>query len=203
MTAARDRAADGGGEAQERREPALRLFVALDLPDDALSAIRAWQERELRPRQEVRVNQALHLTLCFLGSIPASAVPELEAALAALRLSPATVALGEPLFLPERGKKRVVALELVTTSGAPAGLERLRELQTGVSTALTATGHFAPEKRPWLAHVTVGRFRRPGQPFPLQNVNFGELCLSRVVLYTSVLDRGGAIHTPLASFTAP
>jgi 2'-5' RNA ligase len=152
----------------------------------------------------VRVNHALHLTLCFLGSTPAAAVPALEAALAALSLPAATVALGdEPLFLPERGKKRVVALELVTASGAPGGLERLRGLQAGVSSALAATGYFTPEKRPWLPHVTVGRFRRPGQPFALQNVNFGELCLSRVVLYTSVLDRGGAIHTPLASFTAP
>jgi len=203
MTAGNGRPPDGEGEAPERHERPLRLFVALDLPDDALSEIRRWQERELRPRQEVRVNPALHLTLCFLGSTAAAAVPELEAALGAVSLPAATVALGEPLFLPERGKKRVVALELVTAGGAPGGLERLRALQAGVSTALAATGHFTPEKRPWLPHVTVGRFRRPGQPFPLQNVNFGELCLSRVVLYTSVLDRGGAIHTPLASFTAP
>jgi 2'-5' RNA ligase len=203
MTATDERPEVGEGEAQDRHQRSLRLFVALDLPDDALTAIRDWQEREIRPRQEVRVNRALHLTLCFLGGTPAAAVPELEAALGALRSPAATVALGQPLFLPERGKKRVVALELVTAGGAPGGLERLRGLQVAVSAALAATGHFTPEKRPWLPHVTVGRFRRPGQPFPLQNVNFGELCLSRVVLYTSVLDRGGAIHTPLASFTAP
>jgi 2'-5' RNA ligase len=184
------------------RDHRQRLFVAIDLPASALAAISAWQERELAPRQEVRVNRSLHLTLCFLGSTPLEAVPELEAALGALPLRPATVSLGEPLFLPQRGKRRVVALELVAAGGAPGGLERLRAIQADVSAALAATGHYAPENRPWLAHVTVARFRRPGQPFPLQNVNFGEVCLSRVVLYTSVLDRGGAIHTPLASFTA-
>jgi RNA 2',3'-cyclic 3'-phosphodiesterase len=183
-------------------QPRMRLFVAAELPADALAAIAAWQERELAPRQDVRVNRALHLTLCFLGDTPATVIPAIEAALGGVPLRTATVALGEPLFLPERGKKRVVALQMVPARGAPDGLERLRRLQADTTDALAAAGFFAPEKRPWLPHATVARFRRPGQPFPLQNVNFGELCLSRVVLYTSVLDKGGAIHTPLATFTA-
>jgi 2'-5' RNA ligase len=183
-------------------EPHLRLFIAAELPADARAAIAAWQERELAPRQDLRVNGALHLTLCFLGDTSAAAVPAIEAALGDVALRTATVALGEPLFLPERGKKRVVALQMVPARGAPDGLERLRRLQADTSAALAAAGVYTPERRPWLPHVTVARFRRPGQPFSLQNVNFGELCLSRVVLYTSVLDRGGAIHTPLATFTA-
>ncbi len=183
-------------------ERQLRLFVAASLPADAREAISAWQERELAPRQEVRLNRSLHLTLCFLGDTPAAAVPDVQAALASVPVTKATVALGAPLFLPEHGKKRVVTLELLAARGAPDGLDRLRQTQADVSAALAATGCYKPERRPWLPHVTVARFRRPGQPFPLQNVNFGELCLSEVVLYTSVLDRGGAVHTPLASFTA-
>ena len=53
-------------------EPRARLFVAADLPDEALAAIGGWQEAELRPHTELRVVHTLHLTLCFLGSVPTS-----------------------------------------------------------------------------------------------------------------------------------
>jgi len=186
--------------AEEQRR--LRLFVAAALPGDAENAIRRWQERELAARRELRVTRSLHLTFCFVGDTPASAVERLTAALAPLRILPMTVGLAEPLFLPERGKRRVVALALKQARGDPEGLERLRRTQATVSEALAGTGLYEPPQRAWLPHLTVARFRRPGQPFPLQNVNFVELCLSEVVLYTSDLDRSGAIHTPLASFGA-
>ena len=41
----------------------------------------------------------------------------------------------------------------------------------GVGRRSRPTGLYEPEKRPWLPHVTVARFRRPGHPFSLQNVN--------------------------------
>lgn len=179
-----------------------RLFVALDLPEDARSALADWQELVIGDRRELRINHSLHLTLCFLGSTPASAVPEIETALAAQAFRPLPLAAGEPIFLPERGRKRVVALPLVAEPQAPAGLPELLDLQARVSAALADTGCYAPERRPYLPHVTVARFRQPGNPFSLQNVNLPKLCLSRLVLYTSDLARSGAVHTPLSTFTA-
>lgn len=184
------------------RERPLRLFVAAALPDDPRAAIAEWQDRVLAARPELRVNRELHLTLCFLGDTPVEALPQLQAALAGVELRPMGVAVKGPMLLPERGKRRIVALALEHSGSDPHGLERLHRTQGELTAALVATGHYQPPRRPWLPHVTVARFRRPGQPFPLQNVNFGELCLSRVVLYTSDLDRSGAIHTPLASFSA-
>ena len=102
----------------------------------------------------------------------------------------------EPLFLPAHGKRRVVALELEDPSGT------LRTLQREVSAGLAAEGLYEPEKRPWLPHVTVARFRRPGHPFSLQNVNIRAFGVVRMVLYSSDLKRGGAVHTPLADFPA-
>ena len=79
----------------------------------------------------------------------------------------------------------------------------LAATQRSVSDALYHLGVYAPEKRPWLAHLTVARFRRPGQPFSLQNVNIAPFGLPSVILYASVLERGGAVHTPLATFPTP
>jgi len=184
------------------RQRPLRLFVASELPADALARIAAWQERELAPRGALRVNRSLHLTLCFLGSVPAERRAEVENVLAGVPVEPATVAVGDAIFLPEHGRKRIVALPLTAAAGAPGGLQRLHDLQARIAAALIGSDLCEAESRPWLPHLTVARFRRPGHPFDLQNVNFGELLLSRVVLYTSVLDRSGAIHTPLRTYTA-
>jgi len=171
-----------------------RLFVACDLPPEAQRAVERWQMEELRPRDELRVNSSLHVTLCFLGGVPERRVDEVAATLAGVRAPALPTALLEPVFLPERGAKRVVALRLDDPSGA------LRVTQRSVSDALYHLGVYTPEKRPWLAHLTVARYRRPGQPFSLQNVTFEPFGLPSVILYASVLERGGAVHTPLATF---
>jgi 2'-5' RNA ligase len=181
-------------------EPHRRLFVALDLPEGALATVRAWQELVFADLPDLRINHALHLTLCFLGDTPSGAVPRLTEALATVPFSRCTLAFGEPIFLPERGKKNVVALPLVDTAQEPGGLAAVRELQAGVGAALAASGFYQLERRAYLPHVTVARFRRPGHPFPLHIVNLAELCPSRLVLYTSDLDTAGAVHTPLAEF---
>jgi 2'-5' RNA ligase len=182
---------------QPRGRPArLRLFVACDLPGEAERAVGDWQQRELAGRHEVRLVPALHLTLAFLGRVDAMRVPDLERLLAGISWGGAECRFTEPLFLPEHGGRRVVALALADQSGS------LRVLQHEVATGLAGAGFYEPEKRPWLPHVTVARFRRPGHPFSLQNVNIGAFGVVRMVLYSSHLERAGAVHTPLADFPA-
>jgi 2'-5' RNA ligase len=174
----------------------LRLFVACDLPREVEHAVRTWQHEELSPHDDLRVAPALHLTLAFLGNLDATRVPDLEPILSGIAWTGAECRFEAPLFLPPRGKRRVVALELADAAG------RLRDLQTKVSAGLAAEGLYEPEKRPWLPHVTVARFRRPGHPFSLQNVNIGAFGVVRMVLYSSHLERAGAVHTPVADFPA-
>jgi 2'-5' RNA ligase len=174
----------------------LRLFVACDLPAETRAAVEDWQSRALAGHEAVRVNHALHLTLAFLGKIAAARVHELTAALAQVTVRPCSVAVAQPILLPVRGAKRVIALEILDRDGA------LSRLQADVAAALTGTGLFEPSARPWTPHLTVARFRRNGHPFPLQNVNILEFCVVRVVLYSSLLERVGAVHTPLAVFPA-
>ena len=125
----------------------------------------------------------LHLTLAFLGSVDEDRVADLERVLAGVTWQRADCRLKEPLFLPAHGRRRVVALELDDPSGT------LRRLQGEVSAGLASEGLYEPEKRPWLPHVTVARFRRPGHPFSLQNVNIGAFGVVRMVLYSSHLKR--------------
>jgi 2'-5' RNA ligase len=174
----------------------LRLFVACDLPDETRLAVEEWQRRSLQGQDGVRLNQALHITLAFLGDVDAAQVPALREALSRVRVRPCAVAVAEPIFLPVRGAKRAVALTLVDRDG------ELARLQAVAALALAGTGLFEPPGRPWLPHLTVARLRRPGQPFPLQNVNIAGFCVVRVVLYSSLLERAGAVHTPLAVFPA-
>ena len=172
------------------------MFVACDLPPDVERAVAAWQHEQLGRREDVRVIPSLHLTLAFLGSLDAALVPDLERILGGISWSRAACRLKEPLFLPAHGRRRVVALELDDPSGT------LRRLQAEVSSGLAAEGLYEPEKRPWLPHITVARFRRPGHPFSLQNVNIGAFGVVRMVLYSSHLERAGAVHTPVADFPA-
>ena len=174
----------------------MRLFVAADLPDEALTAIEEWQAAELERHEVLRVVHTLHVTLCFLGAVPQRLVGEIQHVLAATDVPPLPAAVCGPVFLPERGRKHVLALRLEDPS------ENIRRLQHELAEALVSLKVYKPEKRPYLPHITVARFRRPGDEFPLQNVNIDRFGLPQVTLYNSALERGGAVHTPLASFPA-
>ena len=177
-----------------RPESVRRLFVACDLPPEVASAVGRWQSAELGPHDELRLARSLHVTLCFLGDVGEGLIDDIAAALGTLELPALPTALGEPLFLPQGGAKRVVALPLDDPTGALAATQRV------VSACLTRRRLYAPGQRPWLAHLTVARFRRPGHPFSLQNVTISGFGLPSVILYASLLERGGAVHTPLATF---
>ncbi len=173
-----------------------RLFVACDLPPEVLDELQHWQVIALKPHTDVRIVGSLHITLVFLGDVPARDVDKVVAALRPVTFAPFRVGLEEALFLPERGSKHVVALHLADPSGD------LATLQARASEALRRAGLYKPSRRPWLGHVTVARFRRPGHPFPLQNVTISEFGVDRMVLYSSLLERAGAVHTPVTEFTA-
>ena len=175
-------------------ETTRRLFVAAELPAPVRAALRRWQLLSFAAHAELRSSDNLHVTLTFLGDTPADRLPQIVAALNAVEIPPLLVELGEPLFLPRRGLKTVVALQVVDPS------EALVRLQSVISEVLIELGVASPASRAFLAHLTVARFRRPAAPFSLQNVNVEPFGLPSVILYSSVLEKGGAVHTPLATF---
>ena len=183
--------------------PRARLFLALDLPEDARGRLADWRDVALGSRSDVRpvAPEALHVTLVFLGWQDESAAEEIAAA--AFRALPA----GEPPRLTPKGVRsvpprdpRLFALDLEDEDGRATGL------QGRLSRALAAGGWYRPEKRPFWPHITLARVKRrerrvpplgddpppPGDPFEAAGVT----------LYKSTLRPQGSLYEPLARTVA-
>jgi 2'-5' RNA ligase len=173
----------------------LRLFVALDLPREAVGALAAFRDAAADPAVWRPLDAAtFHVTLAFLGHRPEAEVAAVGEVLTALApREPPALALGDGLLLPPR-RARVLTVALVE-DGA------LALLQAEVSDRLAAAGVYEPEARPFRPHVTVARLR-PGARAPRaldaapDPVAFSA---GDVVLYRSRPGRGGARYDPLVT----
>ncbi len=127
----------------------LRLFCALDLPEETIEAIVRWQREQAGEGSGWRAvrPESLHLTLVFVGERPEADVEAIAAAIAELPAEPvAAVLRPEPAPMPPRAP-RMLALE--------AAGEQVVALQATLATRLTALGVYEPEARPFWPHVTV------------------------------------------------
>ena len=189
-------------EPEKPKQPRVRLFIALDLPDAVRAGIGRWSERALRdPALRPVPERSLHITFAFLGHRPESEIGAIEAVVAESGGPAASVELLEPEPRPRRGRPRVYAL-----SARSEGAERL---QAGLRERLVAAGLFEPEKRPFWPHVTVARVRAEGggsrrpalvarPPGPLPQDLLQPFDAVRISLYRSELQPRGARYVPLA-----
>jgi RNA 2',3'-cyclic 3'-phosphodiesterase len=179
--------------------PRARMFLALDLPEDARVRLAEWRDLVLDGRRDVRPvrPEALHVTLVFLGWQDESAAERIaDAAFGALPdgaapvLTPAGVR-----SIPPRNP-RLFALDLEDEDG------RAETLQAAASAALEAGGWYRPEKRPFWPHVTLARVKRkerrvpPMADEPRPPAERFEAPV--VTLYRSTLRPQGSIYEPLA-----
>ena len=171
----------------EGREHA-RLFLGLPLPEDAVEGLVPWQHRELLG---VRIIEPahLHVTLAFLGSTPAARFPDIAGALAA-----AAQGRERPVLTVSRYRE--------TRSVAMLVLDDLERRATGFAEdlhgRLEALGVYERERRPWLAHLTVARFRRPPRLKPVLP-DLGDVVPSDAPVYLSRLRPSGAQYEILES----
>lgn len=150
-------------------EPAkqtVRLFIAFDTPEEVKRTAVKLQE-DLRPaRADVswEGKTKLHVTLKFLGDTPAGRIPDVSAALrkAAEGVRPFEVAYQGLGTFPPRGIPRVLWVGVEDPTGA------LPPLVGRIETEMTSLG-YAPETRPFHAHLTLGRVRGPRNLASLQN----------------------------------
>lgn len=169
----------------------LRLFVAFRLPEDALEGLTSWQRDTLRAPEGVRVvpRENLHATIAFLGHRPAE---ELDAIASAAR--EAAQGGERPVLTPTRYREtRSVGMVVFEDER-----DRATRIAEDVHERLERLGVYEREKRRWLPHVTVARFRKPPRlrpPLP----EVGPVSPSEVAVYISKLRPGGAQYEVLES----
>ena len=133
-----------------------RLFVALELPGEVRDRLALWRDEVVAGVPGLRpvAVESLHVTLCFLGSVDVASVDAVAAACGVVGGMPAaSLSVRRGIWLPPR-RPGVLAVELFDDGG------RLGAVQAALSEALAAGGWYKPEKRPFLAHVTVARVGR-------------------------------------------
>jgi RNA 2',3'-cyclic 3'-phosphodiesterase len=180
----------------------MRLFVALDIPEEvrnSLVELVAQLQPSCQNARWARV-EGLHVTLKFIGEAPLEKVEVIKTALSSIPTRASIPIDFHGLgFFPNERRPRVLW----------AGIEsdaELSELASHVETALESIG-IPRETRPFAAHLTLARFESPRGVDALHaaiqksdSLDFGRTTAKEFYLYQSVLKRGGAEYTRLATF---
>ena len=168
----------------------IRLFCALTLDDETLDRLVAWQASLPAGNARVVPRANLHLTLAFLGHRPAAELDGIGR-----ELGEAAGGAGEMVLREQRYREtRSVGMLVFSDETGAAG-----ELARDLHGRLERLGVYKAEKRPWLPHLTVLRFReRPRlSPPPAGLTN---ICPSGAAVYLSVLRPTGAQYVVVQNF---
>jgi 2'-5' RNA ligase len=168
----------------------IRLFIGLRIPEDVLERLAAWQNEAFRGADARIVPPGnVHVTLAFLGHRPAG---EVESIVRALREA-AAGAESPTLSVRRYRETRSVGMLVLDDPD-----ERAVRLAGDLHERLEALGVYERERRPWLPHLTVLRFRRAPRLRPVLP-ELGKISPSEAAVYHSVLRRDGAQYEALAS----
>jgi len=180
----------------------MRLFVALDIPDEAVSYVGRIQRRI---KQEIRADRwqplsNLHLTLHFLGEVEEALVPKIceDMNLVSSIVEPFSLVMGQFGVFPHPDRPRVVWIGL---EGQKKSLEQVHAL-LGKRFDLHQGLHY--DKRNYHPHITIARGPHRSCVFPLPLEEWNQRFLEEnsphwkvggIHLYQSELRPGGAVHT--------
>jgi 2'-5' RNA ligase len=178
----------------------MRLFTAIDIPDDLTDALRSFVNR-LRPAAKIGWSpiENLHVTTKFIGDWPEQRLDELKSVLASVPVNRAIDIKVKGLgWFPNSRRPRVF------WAGIEGG-ESLLELARATEHALAQLG-VPVEERAYSPHLTLARIReavpldslhKTLQTFPAGcGFDFGSFKATQFFLYLSA----GGRYTQLAGF---
>jgi len=185
----------------------VRSFIAIELPDEIkLGLIRLQAQLKLGRQPSVKWvdPHSIHLTLKFLGNVPADRIDSITAAMgkAVQGISPFHLEVKDLGVFPNLRRVQVVWV------GIGGQVDRVCQLQQQIESGLVPLG-FAPESRPFTPHLTLARVRDRASPDERQR--FGQLIASTrfdagyafevkaISLMRSQLTREGAIYSRISS----
>ncbi|MBC7963117.1 MAG: RNA 2',3'-cyclic phosphodiesterase [Steroidobacteraceae bacterium] len=175
----------------------MRLFIAIELPDDIKKALG--RLRIDIPGARWVVLEQIHLTLAFLGEVDESTAALLTGELSHIHMPGFKLRFSGTGCFPDRRRPRVLWI----------GLEPepfLNALAARVQAAVLACG-IPQEEHPFSPHITLARLKLPSAresgPFLEQQINrnFPPLSVHEFILFQSKLTPQGALHTPIQSFS--
>ena len=166
----------------------------------SLAALVAKLRSAVRSARWTRI-EGLHVTLKFIGEAPAERAENIRSALGTIPpRAPIAIEFRGIGFFPNERRPRVL------WAGVKAGPE-LTELASAVESVVVPLG-IAPETRAFSPHLTLARFDESRGLDPLRAaiekagpLEFGGTTAREFHLYQSVLKRGGAEYTRLATFS--
>jgi RNA 2',3'-cyclic 3'-phosphodiesterase len=185
----------------------LRLFLAIEIPNDVRAEFRRLQHKlqPLLPPRAVRWTkpEQFHLTLKFLGDVPAADTAALSSAVRGVcDTAPPMCLRAEGVgFFPDNRSPRVFWADIKSVDGLLMDFQRQLEV---------AVQPFAEkeEAKKFTAHVTLARFEklRRSDTDKLKDAigigkTFGEWTAAEVKLIKSSLQPSGALHVILDRFT--
>ena len=182
----------------------IRTFIAIEIPANIKNGLSLLIELLRESSGDARIRwvktESIHLTLKFIGDVSPGSVSNVTKNLEtiAVKRSKFEITVGGLGCFPHWHKPRVLWVGISEDSG------ELAALQKEIEVALEPLG-IMPETRPYHAHLTVGRVKKPGDignNFSKMEIDaIGHVQVDEFCLIRSELRSDGAVYTNLASFT--
>lgn len=182
----------------------IRAFVGVRIDPKMTQKISEVQSQLTRSLTGIRwvVQENLHFTLKFLGAVEEEKITSIIKAVGRVvrPAQPFSLTAGGIGVFPDIRKPRVLWVGLEA--------QGLQTLSQEVEAALEPLG-FAPEKRGFKPHLTVGRWRNftakaqrlKEEIDHWKDQDFGQSRVEEVVIFQSILKPNGAVYSPLQIIT--
>ncbi|HEX8184644.1 MAG TPA: RNA 2',3'-cyclic phosphodiesterase [Blastocatellia bacterium] len=193
---------EGIESAERKAKGAIRSFICIEVPETIKRRIAALQQ-ELRSG-DAQVSWVkpsnIHLTLKFLGDVPASEVERIRLAVerAAGHVERFEIEVGGAGCFPTTRDPRVLWVGFTSLP------ESLKRLHASIEDELAREG-FPREPKRFSPHLTIGRVRVPkgasrvAEELVARAFEPERLQAREIILMRSDLNPKGSIYTPLAS----
>lgn len=179
----------------------MRAFVAISYPQELRVELANRARSLVGNVRDVRCMSAesLHLTLAFLGEVPAHSTDSIRSGLEAATRgrSPFVLRFGSGGTFPTGGEPRVAWV------GVTGNLDAVRDLQAAVTREMQGIG-LRMGSRPFSPHVTLARIGRQATPSTRMGVarrfeaaslgSLGAHTVGAVALFESDLSPAGAVY---------
>jgi RNA 2',3'-cyclic 3'-phosphodiesterase len=180
----------------------VRLFVALDLPDQVRHAITELIAK-LQPKSRAArwiKPENLHITLKFIGHVGNEKLSPIQTALLSIRIAQSVELHFRGMgFFPNEHHPRAFWCGIASSPN-------LADLATDIDRALVPLGIEA-ETRPFTPHLTLARFKSDEgirevvqAATDMKSTDFGTATETNFHLYESLLKSTGAQYNRVASF---